>query len=117
MKDMIDEATYQRLEKDVTAVKSDIADLAGQIIGLRLSHAMELQARDARIAGLIRSSGAGGAQPKGLRASVWGCVRLSRSASTGCEVPAGARVNLTHAAAALQARVAAARSTFHAATM
>ena len=31
MKDMIDEATYQRLEKDVTAVKSDIADLAGQI--------------------------------------------------------------------------------------
>jgi ElaB/YqjD/DUF883 family membrane-anchored ribosome-binding protein len=31
MKDMIDEATYQRLEKDVTAVKSDIADLASQI--------------------------------------------------------------------------------------
>ena len=31
MKDMIDEATYQRLEKDVTAVKSDIAALADQI--------------------------------------------------------------------------------------
>jgi ElaB/YqjD/DUF883 family membrane-anchored ribosome-binding protein len=31
MKDMIDEATYQRLEKDVTAVKSDIAALTDQI--------------------------------------------------------------------------------------
>jgi ElaB/YqjD/DUF883 family membrane-anchored ribosome-binding protein len=31
MKDMIDEATYQRLEKDVTAVKSDMAALADQI--------------------------------------------------------------------------------------
>jgi ElaB/YqjD/DUF883 family membrane-anchored ribosome-binding protein len=31
MKDMIDEATYERLEKDVTAVKSDIAALADQI--------------------------------------------------------------------------------------
>ena len=31
MKDMTDEATYQRLEKDVTAVKSDIAALADQI--------------------------------------------------------------------------------------
>ncbi len=28
---MIDEATYQRIEKDVTAVKSDIAALADQI--------------------------------------------------------------------------------------
>ena len=31
VKDMIDEATYQRLEKDVTAVKSDIAALTDQI--------------------------------------------------------------------------------------
>jgi ElaB/YqjD/DUF883 family membrane-anchored ribosome-binding protein len=31
MNDMIDEATYQRLEKDVTAVKSEIASLTGQI--------------------------------------------------------------------------------------
>jgi ElaB/YqjD/DUF883 family membrane-anchored ribosome-binding protein len=31
MKDMTDEGTYQRLEKDVTAVKNDIADLASQI--------------------------------------------------------------------------------------
>jgi ElaB/YqjD/DUF883 family membrane-anchored ribosome-binding protein len=31
MKDIIDEATYQRLEKDVTAVKSDIAALTDQI--------------------------------------------------------------------------------------
>jgi ElaB/YqjD/DUF883 family membrane-anchored ribosome-binding protein len=31
MKDMMDEATYQRLEKDVTAVKSDIAALTDQI--------------------------------------------------------------------------------------
>jgi len=31
MKDMTHEATYQRLEKDVTAVKSDIAALADQI--------------------------------------------------------------------------------------
>jgi ElaB/YqjD/DUF883 family membrane-anchored ribosome-binding protein len=31
MKDMIDEATYQRLEKDVSAVKSDIAALTDQI--------------------------------------------------------------------------------------
>jgi ElaB/YqjD/DUF883 family membrane-anchored ribosome-binding protein len=31
MKDMIDEATYQRLEKDVTTVKRDIAALTDQI--------------------------------------------------------------------------------------
>ena len=31
VKDMIDEATYKRLEKDVTAVKSDIAALTDQI--------------------------------------------------------------------------------------
>jgi ElaB/YqjD/DUF883 family membrane-anchored ribosome-binding protein len=31
VKHMIDEATYQRLEKDVTAVKSDIAALTDQI--------------------------------------------------------------------------------------
>jgi ElaB/YqjD/DUF883 family membrane-anchored ribosome-binding protein len=31
MKDMTDEATYQRLEKDVSAVKNDIAALTNQI--------------------------------------------------------------------------------------
>jgi len=31
MKDMTDDATYQRLEKDVTSVKSDIAALADHI--------------------------------------------------------------------------------------
>ena len=31
MKDMTDQATYQRLEKDVSAVKNDIAALADQI--------------------------------------------------------------------------------------
>jgi ElaB/YqjD/DUF883 family membrane-anchored ribosome-binding protein len=31
MKDMTDDATYQRLEKDVTSVKSDIAALTDQI--------------------------------------------------------------------------------------
>jgi ElaB/YqjD/DUF883 family membrane-anchored ribosome-binding protein len=31
MKDMTDDATYQRLEKDVTAVKNDIAALTDQI--------------------------------------------------------------------------------------
>jgi ElaB/YqjD/DUF883 family membrane-anchored ribosome-binding protein len=33
IKDMIDKATYQRLEKDVSAVKSDIAALAEEITG------------------------------------------------------------------------------------